>query len=168
MVFFAFHQYLDPNFLLNIFFCWEIYFCSICYLEWCINTSCFKYITSYPCFYFLWMFMLCKKEATIFHIYGRKSFTKSHLTKVQPSFYKIFEKFNDDLYLWKSEVTTINKGKIFNISLNMHIFLFFFLTKPCAIHFVTLMVFLYLALNLETCFKKCYFLQNFILSFLFE
>ena len=37
-----------------------------------------------------------------------------------PAFsYKIFEEFNNDLYMWKGEVTTIKKGKMFNISLNI-------------------------------------------------
>ena len=66
---------------------------------------CFKYFMSSCCFYFLWMFMLCKKEAATFHIYSNKIL-------------QIFEEFNNDLYLWKSKVTTITKGKIFNISLN--------------------------------------------------
>ena len=65
---------------------------------------CFKYFMSSRCFYFLWMFMLCKKEATTFHIYSNKIL-------------HIFEEFNNDLNLWKSKVTTIKKGKIFNISL---------------------------------------------------
>ena len=53
------------------------------------------------------------------------------MLKVQAFFHKIFEKFNNDLYLWKSEVATIKKGKIFNISLNIaHFSFFFFLTEP--------------------------------------
>ena len=118
LVFFAFHQYLAPNFHLNNFFRWELYFGSIYYLKWCINIYCFKYLTSYPCFYFLWMFMLCKKEATIFHIYGKKILHIKPFDLSSGLFYRIFEKFNNDLHLWKSEVT-IKKGKIFNISLNI-------------------------------------------------
>ena len=64
--------------------------------EWMMYIS--MYYTSYPCFYFLQMFMLCKKEAAI-----------------------------------------------------------------CTIHCVNLIVLLYLALNLEVFFKKCDFLEKFIL-----
>ena len=46
--------------------------------------------------------MLCKKEATIFHIYSKTILQINHLTKVQAFFYKTFEEFNNDLYLWKS------------------------------------------------------------------
>ena len=80
------------------------------------------------------------------------------MTKVQVFFYKIFEEFNNDLYLWRSEVTTIKKGKIFNISLlNMALPFLQSLIPTCTIHWVNLMVFLYLALNLETYLKKCDF-----------
>ena len=48
----------------------------------------------------------------------------------QTFFYKIFEKFNDDLYLWKSEVIPIKKRKIFNNSLNIEHFSKKFLTEP--------------------------------------
>ena len=108
------HKFLLKDFLL--------YFCLICYLKWCIKIFCFKYFTSYPCFYFLPTFMLYKKEATIFQIYSTKICHKVHTF-----FYKIFEGFNNDLYLWESEVTTIKKGSISSIS---HIFQKNFLTEP--------------------------------------
>ena len=93
------------------------------------------------------------------------------MTQVQAFFYKTFEKFNNDLYLWKSEVTTIKKGKIFNISLNIaHFSKFVFLQSlisTCTIHCVNLMVFLNLALNLETYFKNVTFWKiSFCHSFL--
>ena len=73
--------------------------------------------------------MLSEKEATIFHIYGNKIL---HIkpSKLQAFFHKIFEEFNNDLYLSKSEVTTIKKCKIFNISLNIVNFWKMFLTEP--------------------------------------
>ena len=39
--------------------------------------------------------MMCKKEAIIFHIYGKKIFTQSHLTQVQAYFYKTFKEFKN-------------------------------------------------------------------------
>ena len=53
--------------------------------------------------------MLCKKEATIFHIYSKK-ILHINLIKVQAFFCKIFEEFNNDPYLWKSEATTIKSA----------------------------------------------------------
>ena len=77
------------------------------------------------------------------------------MTKVQAFFYKIFKKFNNDLYFHKSEARTIKKGKIFNISLNIAYFSFLqTLISTCTIQCVNLMVFLYLALNLETFQKR--------------
>ena len=58
---------------------------------------------------------------------------------------------------------TLKKSKIFNISLNIAHFSFFFLKSlipTCTIHFVNLMLFLCLALNLETLFKKCDILET--------
>ena len=43
-----------------------------------------------------------RREAIIFHIYGKKIFTQSHLTQVQAYFYKTFKEFKNDLYLWKT------------------------------------------------------------------
>ena len=87
-------------------------------------------------------------------------------------FYKIFEDFNNDLCLWKSEVTTIKNGKIFIISLNIaHIWkkkFFQNLITTCTIHYVNLVIFLHLVLNLDTFFKNFDFLEIFILSFFFE
>ena len=72
----------------------------------------------------------------------------------------------------KSEVTTINKVKKFNISLNIaHFFKKKFLQSlipTCAMHCVNIMVLLYLAFNMETFFKKCDFLEKLILSFFFK
>ena len=45
-----------------------------------------------------------------------------HLRQEKPSHIAIWQKFrscNNDLYLWKGEVTTSRKVKIFNISLNV-------------------------------------------------
>ena len=72
--------------------------------------------------------------------------------------------------MWRSEVTTIKKGKIFHISLNIaHFSIFFFLQNlisTCKIYCVNLMVYLYLALNLETYFKKWFWKISFCHSFL--
>ena len=66
----------------------------------------------------------------------------------------------------------MEKGKIFNISQYLHIFrLIYFLQNlipSCTIHCVNLLILLYFALNLETFFKQCDFLEKFILSFYFE
>ena len=42
------------------------------------------------------------------------------------------------------------------------------LITTCAIHYVNLVIFLYLVLNLDTFFKNFDFLEIFILSFFFE
>ena len=41
------------------------------------------------------------------------------MTKVQAFVYKTFKEFNNNLYLWKNEITTIKKNKIFNLSVNI-------------------------------------------------
>ena len=41
------------------------------------------------------------------------------MTKVQAFVYKTFKEFNNNLYLWKNEITTIKKNKIFNISVSI-------------------------------------------------
>ena len=52
----------------------------------------------------------------------------------------------------------------------LHIFEKKILSKPrtCTIHYVNLVIFLYLALNLDTFFKNFDFLEIFISSFFFE
>ena len=70
----------------------------------------------------------------------------------------------------KVSLQQLPKKKIFNTSLNIALFSFFFLQNlipTCAIHHVNLMVFLYLALNMEKFYKNvtsC----DFILPFFFE
>ena len=41
------------------------------------------------------------------------------MTKVQACVYKTFKEFNNNLYLWKNEITTIKKNKTFNISVSI-------------------------------------------------
>ena len=170
MVFFAFHQYLATNFHLMNFFAGN--YISVLFAAWndvsiypvsnilqvilvFIFCGCLCYARKKPQ-YFKFMLKLVKFK------YGKLNF--------RPSFRE--EKFNNVLYLWKSEVTTIKKGKIFNISLNIaHFSIIFFLqslVSTCVIHCVNLMVFLYHALNLETYIENCDILENFILSFCFE
>ena len=69
----------------------------------------------------------------------------------------------------KNEVTTIKKGKIFNISLNIsHLSFFSYRASYLLVKYsVNLMIFLYITLNLETFFQKCDFLQKFSLSLIF-
>ena len=161
------------KFNLNIyFFCCEFYFCPICYLKWFISVFCFKCFTIYPCFYFFWMFILCRKEDTTFHIRSKKILF--HINQ-KPSnkcsgLYKIFEEFNNYLYMWKCEVITIKKGKIFNISLNIahfpiilsqhHTYLYNMLCKSHG--------FLISYFGSGNIFKKCDFLEKFVLSFFFQ
>ena len=167
MVFFAFNQYWATNFH-SIFFAGNI---SVLFATWNdVSIYFVSNVTSYPTFYFSQMLMLCKKEVTILHIHGKKILhIKAIWLKFSHFLTKIFEEFNNDLHLWKSEVTTIKKDKMFNISLNVAHFSFLFLflqslIPTCTIQCVHLTVFLYLALNLETFFKKCDFLEKFILS----
>ena len=72
----------------------------------------------------------------------------------------------------KSEVTTVKKDKIFNISHNIAHFSFFFflqnLIPTCTIHCINLVIFLYFDLNLEAFFRKCDFSEKFVSPFLFE
>ena len=72
IVSFCFSPVFSHKFSLKFFFLLGIIFLSICYLKRCINLFCFQYFTSYTSFYFLQMFMLCKEEATIFHIYSKR------------------------------------------------------------------------------------------------
>ena len=65
----------------------------------------------------------------------------------------------------------LRKAKYLILASILHIFQKKFLTEHhtyCTIHCVNLMIFLYLALNLDTLFIKCDFLEKFILSFFFE
>ena len=65
----------------------------------------------------------------------------------------------------------MNKGKIFNISLNIAHFskkISYIASYLLVQYTVNLMVFLYLALNMEKKFRKCGLLEKFILSFFFE
>ena len=65
----------------------------------------------------------------------------------------------------------LRKAKYSILASILHIFQKKFLTEHhtyCTIHCVNLMIFLYLALNLDTLFIKCDFLEKFILSFFFE
>ena len=68
--------------------------------------------------------MMCKKEAIIFHIYGKKIFTQSHLTQVQAYFYKTFKEFKNDLSLWKTR-----KAKYSILVSILYIFRKIFLTE---------------------------------------
>ena len=115
MVFFAFHHYLTTNFHLNIFFAGN-YISVLFATSHGVSIYCFKHFTSYPCFYFLQIFMHYKKEATIFQIYSKKILHIKPSDKSSALLYKIFEEFNNDLYLGIIEVTTIEKGKIFCIT----------------------------------------------------
>ena len=62
MIFFAFHQYLTTYFQVNNFLL-GIIFLSYLLLEMMYQYIFFKYFTRYPYFYFLQMFMLCKRRS---------------------------------------------------------------------------------------------------------
>ena len=69
------------------------------------------------------------------------------------------------------EKVRLQQLRIFNISLNIAHFSKKILTEPhttSAIYCVNLMIFLYLALNRDTFFKKLNFLEKLISSFFFE
>ena len=72
MVFFAFHQYLATNLHINNFFGGN--YISVLFAPG--NDVSIYFFSSILqvilIFIFLRMFMLCKKEATIFHIYRKK------------------------------------------------------------------------------------------------
>ena len=104
----------------------------------------------------------------------------SHLQYENPSHKAIWLKFRPFLTKFlrnliisiceKVRLQQLRKAKYSILASILHIFNFFLqsLIPTCAIHCVNLMVFLYLALDMEKCFKKCDFLEKFILSFLFE
>ena len=73
MVIFAFHQYLASNFHLNNFLAGN--YISVLFATW--NDVSLYFVSNIsqfiPVFTFMWIFMLCKKKATIFHIYGIKT-----------------------------------------------------------------------------------------------
>ena len=71
----------------------------------------------------------------------------------------------------KMRLQQSKKVKFSILALILHIFQFLYLQNlipTCTIHCVNLMIFLYLALNLETFSKKGDFLEKFIISFFFE
>ena len=70
----------------------------------------------------------------------------------------------------KGEDTTIQKGKIFIISLSIaHCSkIFSYRASYLLVHYVDLLIFLYLVLKLNRFFKKCDFLEKLTLSFFFE
>ena len=74
MAFFAFHQYLATNFLLNNLFCWELYSFPVCSSKWCISIFCFKYFISHPCF-FSGCLCYTRNKRQYFTLMARKSFT---------------------------------------------------------------------------------------------
>ena len=134
---FVFHLYLTTNFHLNIFFAGN--YISVLFATW--NDVSIYFVSNISRYLFIFCGCLCyaRKKPQYFTFTVRKSFTYSHLTKVHAFFYKILDKFNNDLYLWKSEITNIKKGKIFNKinSIKKSIFLKMFLQSlipTCAIH----------------------------------
>ena len=154
MVFFAFHQYLTTNFHVNNFFCGN--YISVLFATW--NDVSIYFVSNISLV--ILVFNFCRSLC-----YLRKK--PQYFT----FFCKTFEEFNNDFYVWKSEVTTTKKGKIFNISPNIAHFLIKFSYRASCLtvqYTVNLMIFLYFALNLETLFKICDFLEKFILSFFFE
>ena len=71
----------------------------------------------------------------------------------------------------KVRLQQLRKAKYSILATICTFFKFFFLqslVRTCTIHCLYLMIFLYFALNLETFFKKCDFLEKFILSFFLE
>ena len=163
MVFLAFHQYLATNFHLNIFFLLEIVFLSYFLLEMMYHYILFKYFTSYSCFYLLRMVMLCKKEATIFHINGKKNLShKSIWQKFRPSFTNFLRNLIMISICEKMRLQLLRKAKYSILASIFHIYLFFSYGASylLAKYSVNLMVFLYITLNLETFFKNVTFWKN--------
>ena len=109
MVFFAFHQYLITNFHLTVFFAGK--YISVHFAPW--NDVSIYFVSNILQVVLVFIFCGCL-------CYARK---EPH--KVQAFFYKIFEELNNDLYLWKSEVTT-RKTKYSILASILHIFQFFF------------------------------------------
>ena len=113
MVFFAFHEYLITNFHLTVFFAGK--YISVHFAPW--NDVSIYFVSNILQVVLVFIFCGCL-------CYARK---EPH--KVQAFFYKIFEELNNDLYLWKSEITT-RKAKYSILASILHIFQFFFLTEP--------------------------------------
>ena len=66
----------------------------------------------------------------------------------------------------KSRLQQLRKAKYLKLTLILHIFRIYFLTKPH--NCVNLKIFLLLVLNLDTFLEKCVFLETLISSFFFE
>ena len=111
MVFFAFHQYLATIFHINNF-CAANYI-SIQFATWNNVSVYFVLNISQAILVFIFCGYLCyaRKKPQYFTFMVRKSFTSSHLTKVQAFFYKMFEKFNNDLY-WRWEICGNNISQL--------------------------------------------------------
>ena len=71
----------------------------------------------------------------------------------------------------KSRLQQLRKAKYLKLTLILHIFRIYFLTKPHTYLYnncVNLKIFLLLVLNLDTFLEKCVFLETLISSFFFE
>ena len=97
MVFFDFHQYLAPNFHLNIFFSLETVFVLFATSNDVSLHLVSNILQVIVLFIFCAFLCYARNKPQYFTFKLRKFFTKSHLTKVQAFFYKVFEKFNNDL-----------------------------------------------------------------------
>ena len=134
MVFFAFHHYLVTKFHLNNFFCWELHFCPICYLKWCISVYIVSNISQVILVFVYWGYLwgyLDKKEATIFHIYGQKIFShKAIWLKFRPSFTKLLRNLIIIFICEKTRLQQLRKIKYSILASILHIFQNFFLAEP--------------------------------------
>ena len=80
----------------------------------------FQIFHKLPLFLFLVdIYAMQDRSHNISHLQEENPSYKATWLKFRPFLYKIFKEFKNDLYLWKSEVTTIKKDKIFDISLNI-------------------------------------------------
>ena len=117
---------IKPQIFTQIFFFAENYI-SVLFATWNGISIYFVPNISQVILVFIFCRCLCyaRKKPQYFILTIRKSFTWSHLTKVQAFFYETFEEFDNDLYLWKKMMFwQLKKAKYAILAPTLHIFLY--------------------------------------------
>ena len=151
MVFFAFHHYLAKNFTLNNFFFAGNYI-SVLFATW--NDILYFVSNISQVILVIFCGCLCYTRKKPFRIYGKKNPShKAIWLKFRSSFTKSLTNLIMSSICEKMRLQQLRKAKYSILAPILH------LIPTSTIHCVNLMIFLYLALNLETFFKKGDFLE---------
>ena len=158
MVFFAFHQYLATNFHLNISM--GIVFLFYLPLEMMYQNILFQIFQQLSLIlFFAHAYVMQERSHNISHLCLENPSQKDIWLKFRPSFTKFWRNLMISIFT-KVRLEQLRKAKYSILASILLIFLFYFLQSlisTCTIQCVNLMVFLYLALNLETFQKRWLF-----------